>query len=95
MADVGLTTATEAQAQTREIESTTESTNVVLDYAEEINNRLRRMKSRLLGSDEAKSEESNAPEPVRSEIQELQYRIHQVNLALNETASLVGDLERI
>ena len=60
--------------QPREIETTSETASVLLQRVDEINHRLRRMSSRLLGVDDVKPEAENVPEPVRAEISELQHR---------------------
>ena len=79
----------------RELESIIEGARTTADRTSGIANRLRDMRRRLLGMDEAQTDDPSLKEAVSSELHDLRDTLARTDLYLDEIDQYVSNLESI
>jgi len=87
-ATIGTVEATEINLRTGQARS-------AIDIARGCIGSLKALKFRLLGIQDDEHEQSDTPEWVRQEVEELQFQLATVNECLSEIDRHIGDLQRL
>ena len=85
----------QTERQMRDLESIINGAKTTADRVSGIANRLRDMRSRLLGIDENEVKESNVNEVVGSEISDLRITLRSIDTTLDSIEEYVSSLENV